>query len=200
VRSLEELGAVRRTTLGPEDIRSFEALVRWSDGAPLVARRGVERGLAWIVTLPFSVDASDLTLRPAFLALLEAWVRAARERAAPQRSDVGAPWVLPGARHVEARGPEGPVAGSHDEGAMRIVPSLVGAYRLAVDGKEELRVAAPIEREIDMRPRALAPSIASHGMGERRAQVDISGQVALALLVLFAAELGFRIQSRAKAV
>jgi hypothetical protein len=199
VRSLEELGAMRRATLGPEDIRSFEALVRWSDGAPLVARREVERGLAWIVTLPFSVDASDLTLRPAFLALLEAWVRAARERAAPQRSDVGAPWVLPGARHVEARGPEGPVAGSHDEGAMRIVPSLVGAYRLAVDGKEELRVAAPIEREIDMRPRALAPSIASHGMGERRAQVDISGQVALALLVFFAAELGFRIQSRAKA-
>jgi hypothetical protein len=198
VRSLEDIGAMRRATLGLEDIRSFEALVRWSDGAPLVARREVERGLAWLVTLPFSVDASDLTLRPAFLALLEAWVRAARERAAPQRSDVGAPWVLTGARRVEAEGPDGPVASSHDEGAIRIVPSLIGAYHLTVDGKDELRVAAPIEREIDMRPRPLAPSAAGHGMGERRVQVDISGQVALVLLVFFAAELGLRIQSRAR--
>jgi hypothetical protein len=196
--SLLDLGASRRATLAPEDASALESLVKWTDGAPLVARRVMGRGEAWVVTLPFSVDESDLALRPAFLALLDAWVHAARERAAPKRSDVGTTWRFPGAHAVEVQGPRGPVAVARDEGVVRVVPPLVGVYRLSVDGKAETRVAAPVARELDFRPRAAAPTTGGEGMGERRAAVDISGQVALALLALVAAEIALRAWSRRK--
>lgn len=195
-RSLVDLGASRRATLAPEDASPLDALVKWTDGAPLVGRRAMGRGEVWVVTLPFSVDSSDLALRPAFLALLDAWVHAARERAAPKRSDVGTTWTFPGAHVVEVRGPRGPIAVTRDQGVVRIVPPVVGVYRLSVDGKAETRVAAPVARELDFRPRPAAPTTGGEGMGERRAAVDISGQVALALLVLVAAEIALRAWSR----
>jgi hypothetical protein len=197
-RSLVDLGATRRATLAPEDASALESLVKWTDGAPLVARRAMGRGEVWVVTLPFSVDASDLALRPAFLALLDAWVHAARERAAPKRSDVGTTWRFPGAHLVEVQGPKGPLAVARDEGVVRVVPPLVGVYRISVDGKAETRVAAPVARELDFRPRPAAPTTSGEGMGERRAAVDISGQVALALLALVAAEIALRAWSRRK--
>jgi hypothetical protein len=195
-RSLAELGASRRAALAPEDAAAFEALVRWTDGAPLVARRSVGRGQAWIVSLPFSVDESDLALSPAFLAMLDAWVHAARERAAPKRTDVGTPWTFPGAHTVEVQGPRGPLAPTRDEGVVRLVPPLVGTYRVAVDGKTEVRVAAPDPRELDFRPRAAALATAGEGMGEKRAAVDVSGPIALALLALLAFEMGLRAWAR----
>jgi hypothetical protein len=198
-RSLADLAASRRAVLAPEDARSFDAVLRWSDGAPLVARRSLGRGEAWVVSLPFSVDASDLALRPGFLAMLDAWVRAARERAAPRRTDVGVPWKLPGARRVEVQGPAGVVPATREDGAARVVPSLAGLYRLDVDGKAEVRVAAPEARELDLRPRNGGRATTGEGLGERRAKVDVSGQVALALLALVAAEMALRVWSRRKA-
>jgi hypothetical protein len=195
-RSLTGLDAARRAALAPEDVSAFEPLVKWADGAPLVARRAVGRGEAWLVTLPFSVDASDLALRPAFLALLDAWVRTARERAAPKRSEVGTTWTFPGAHGVDVRGPAGPVAVAREDGVPRAVPPLVGAYRIVVDGRAETRVAAPDARELDLRPRAAASAAAGAGLGERRASVDVSGQVALALLGLLALEMALRAWSR----
>jgi hypothetical protein len=196
-RSLVDLGTTRRTILAPEDASAMDPLVKWTDGAPLVARRSIGRGEAWIVTLPFSVDESDLALRPAFLALLDAWVRVALERAAPKRSDVGTTWRFPGAHTVGASGPAA-VAVSHYEGVARIVPPLVGVYHISVDGKTETRVAAPVARELDFRPRPASPATSGEGLGERRAAVDVSGQVALALLALVAAEIALRAWSRRK--
>jgi hypothetical protein len=194
--SLVDIGAPRRAVMAPEDANGLDVLVQWSDRAPLIARRAVGRGQAWVVTLPFSVDLSDLALRPAFLTLLEAWVRGARERAAPARTDVGGTWKLPGAHTVTAEGPAGPVATSRDEAGVRLVPPLVGAYRLTVDDKTEMRVAAPDAHELDLRPRAASSSTAGEGLGQRRGQVDVSGHVALALLALLAAELALRVWSR----
>jgi hypothetical protein len=151
-----------------------------------------------MVTLPFSVDESDLALRPAFLALLDSWARSARERAAPKRSDVGTVWGFPGARAVEVVGPRGPIAVSREQGVARVLPPLVGVYRITVDGKAETRVAAPVSRELDLRPRAAAAATGGEGMGERRASVDISGPLALALLALVAAEIALRAWSRRK--
>ena len=74
----------------------------------------------------------------------------------------------------------------------------MGVYRISVDGKAETRVAAPVARELDFRPRPAAPTTSGEGMGERRAAVDISGQVALALLALVAAEIALRAWSRRK--
>jgi hypothetical protein len=201
-RSLSDLGASRRASLAPEDAAVFESLVRWSDGAPLVARRAMGRGEAWLVTLPFSVDRSDLALRPAFLALLDGWVRAARERAAPKRSTVGTTWRFPGAQTVEATGPESPggaaLTTTRDDGVARLVPPLVGTYRITVDGKTETRVATPDPREVDLRPRPAASSTAGAGVGEQRAKVDASGEVALLLLAAVAGEMALRVWSRRK--
>ncbi len=196
--SLTELGASRRASLSQEDYAAFDPLLQWTDGSPLVARRSIGRGETWIVTLPFSVDTSDLTLRPAFLALLEEWVRAARERAAPQRSDVGTPWIFPGARDIDVQGPAGPLVVKRDNGVARVTPSLIGTYRIRVDGKVESRVAAPDVRELDLRPRAVDSSAHGRGLGERRASVDISGEVALALLALVALEIALRLWSRGR--
>ncbi len=197
-QSLADLSTGRRATLSPEDVGAWEPLVRWTDGAPLVARRTIGRGEAWIVTLPFSPDASDLPLRPAFLSMLDAWTTAAREHAAPRRSDVGTAWKLPGARDVAVEGPGGAVPVARDEGVARVVPPLVGVYRITVDGKAETRVAAPELRELDLRPRAASGGGGGEGMGERRASVDVSGPIALVLLALVAAEMALRAWSRRK--
>lgn len=196
--SLADLSASRRATLTPEDAAAWEPLVRWTDGAPLVARRAIGRGEAWIVTLPFSADASDLPLRPSFLALLDAWTTAAREHASPRRSDVGTAWKLPGAHDVSVEGPSGPVSVTRDDGVARVVPPLVGVYRITVDGKTETRVASPDARELDLRPRAAASGAAGESMGEHRASVDVSGPIALLLLALVATEMGLRTWSRRK--
>ena len=197
-RSLVDLDAPRRAVLDPEDASAFEPVVRWADGAPLVARRGMGRGEAWIVTLPFSVDASDLALRPAFLSLLDAWIRGARERVAPKRSDVGTAWSFPGARVVDVQGPAGALAVTKDDGVAHLAPPLVGTYRIVVDGKTEVRVAAPDARELDLRPRPVVATSAGGAMGARSTAVDVSGQVALALLGLVALEMALRAWSRRK--
>jgi hypothetical protein len=193
---LEDLGAERRATIAPVDAAAFEALVKWSDGAPLVARRTVGRGEAWVVTLPFSVDASDLPLRPAFLTLLDAWVRAAVEHTAPRRTEVGAPWRFPPDAHVEVRGPTAPVTPERDDRGWRVTPEVLGSYDLSIYGKTERRVATPDVRELDLRPRSAAPEATAETLGQRRGAVDVSAQVAFVLLALLAAEMGLRLYAR----
>jgi hypothetical protein len=197
--SLTHLGAVRRAVLAADDTSAFEPMVRWTDGALLVGRRPVGRGSAWVVTLPFSVDASDLTLRPAFLALLDAWSEEARRHAAPARTEVGATWKFLGAHDLEALGPQGALPVGRDEGALTVVPPLLGSYRVTVDGQVETRVAAPDPRELDLRPRPAGPAAAAAGAtGERRAEVDVSGEVAIALLALMALEMALRLWTGAR--
>jgi hypothetical protein len=193
---LADLGARRRAVLAREDAAAFEPLVRWADGAPLVARRAAGRGEVWVVTLPFSVEASDFPLRTAFLALLSEWVGRARERAAPERSDVGSVWKYPRATDATAVGPNGPLAATVADGAARFVPTVIGAYRVTALGRTETRVAAPPAREVDLRPRAASATAESEGLGERRASVDMSGPLALALLGLVALEMALRLSSR----
>jgi len=195
-QSLVDLGATSRAGLAPEDARAFEPMARWSDGAILVGQRAAGRGEVWIVTLPFSVDASDLPLRPAFLSLLDAWLQAAERRAAPQRGDVGVAWRFPGARSVLCEGPDGPVQASSEPGGLRVVPTRIGAYRLTVDGRAETRIASPLAEEMDLRPRRTLATTTGAGVGERGASVDASAPVALFLLALVALELGLRLASR----
>lgn len=186
--SFADLGAKGRAKLADQDAAAFEPLVKWSDGATLVARRARGRGEVWISTLPFSVDASDFALRPGFLALLDSFVSEAKQRSVARRGDVGVPWSFPGARQVEAVSPAGPLAARREDGTLRVVPTIVGAYQLTVDGAKELRVAAPIARELDFRPRSVAPAATSSNLGGGVAVVDFSWVVALALLALLAAE------------
>jgi hypothetical protein len=194
--SLTQLGAVRRAVLAPEDASAFDVMGKWTDGAMMVGRRPVGRGEAWVVTLPFSVDASDLTLRPGFLALLAGWSEQARAHAVPARSDVGTVWKFRGARDVQATGPAGDVAPSRDDGVVTLMPTLLGSYQVKVDGRTETRVASPDEGELDLRPRPFAASAPGPAAGEKRAAVDASGEVALALLALMALEMAVRLWTR----
>ena len=190
--SLADLSPKGRAKLAEQDVSSYEPLLKWSDGAPLVGRRARGRGDVWMTTLPFSVETSDLALRPGFLALLDAFVSEAKQRAAPRRGDVGTPWSFAGARQVEAQGPGGVLTASRDEGTLRLVPVLAGAYRVSIDGNKELRVAAPLAREIDLRSRAVTSSATSAALGGGVAIVDVSWMVALLLLGLVAVELALR--------
>lgn len=202
--SLVDLGAKGRAILASTDESAFAPVLKWSDGTQLVGRRARGRGEIWIMTLPFSVDVSDLPLRPGFLSLLDAVVTDAKERSAPLRGDVGVPWAFTGARQVEADGPGGKIAALRDDssrgsgGALRIVPPLVGAYRLTVDGTKELRVGAPVAREMDLRPRAVAPSATASALGGGVSVVDVSWIIALALLGLVAAEVVVRALTRSE--
>lgn len=204
-QSLVDLSPRGRAKLAEQDVSAYEPLVKWADGAPLVARRARGRGEIWVATLPLSIESSDLTLRPGFLALLEAFVAESRLRAAPRRGDVGVPWLFPGARQVEVQGPEvppglrGPVAVTRDDGVLRFVPQLAGAYAIAADGQKEVRVAAPVASEIDLRPRAVASAAASSSLGGGVAVVDVSWIVALALLGLVAAEMVVRALTQRRA-
>ena len=153
----------------------------------------------WLTTLPFSVEISDFALRPGFLALLDAVVGEAKERSTPRRGDVGVPWVFCGARSAVAEGPQGPLVVTREAGVLRFVPPVVGGYQITIDGAKELRVAAPVAREIDFRPRAVAPGARSSALGGAVMNVDVSWIVALVLLGLVAAELALRALSRTRA-
>jgi hypothetical protein len=197
---LTDLGAEWRAVLASDDARAFDALVKWSDGEALVARRTVGRGEAWVVTLPFTVDASDLPLRPAFLALLDAWLQAAKQRAVARRSDVGTAWKFVGARDVRVVGPQGDVPVVRDAGGARDPPPRAGRYEITVDGQRETRVAAPEERELDFRARPYESGSAGARMSDGRSSVDVSGEVAVVLLALMALEMALRVWSRRKGV
>lgn len=157
-----------------------------------------------MTTLPFSVETSDFVFRPGFLAVLDAFVAEAKQRATPRRGDVGMPWAFVGARQVEVQGPAGRVVTAVLDGVPRLVPVIVGAYKVSIDGSKELRVAAPLSREIDLRPRAVASSATSSALGGGVAIVDVSWMIALGLLGLVAAEVMIRAvagaRGRAKAV
>ncbi len=196
VTSLNDLGASHRAVLAPDDAREFESLLAWQDGSPMVARRALGRGEIWVVTLPFAVDTSDLTLRPGFLSLLDAWTEKARLRAAPRRSDVGVSWALPSARAVSVEGPAGPIEITRDDQIVRATPPIIGTYRVKFEGnKTEVHVAAPVVREIDLRPRALGKSAHGQGLGDTHSSVDISWAVALVLLGLMAVEMVLRLRA-----
>ena len=201
--SLVDLAAQHRATLSGEDVGALESLVAWQDSAPLIGRRTHGRGESLVVTLPFGIGASDLTLRPGFLGLLDAWVERARLGAAPRRGDVGVAWTFSGARDLAATGPVGPMEVARDGETARVVPPLIGAYSIQLDArrapgggdKAEVRVAAPPLREIDLRPRRASPSTSSQSLGDTHAAVDVSWAVALVLLALTAAELVLRLRA-----
>ena len=194
--SLSDVSAKGRAKLAEQDVGAVETLVKWSDGAPFAMRRSRGRGEVWLTTLPFSIDASDFALRPGFLALLDAFVTEAKQRSAPTRGDVGVPWTFAGASKIEAVGPSGPVKETREDGVLRLVPSLAGAYQVTVDGNKERRVAAPLAREVDLRPRAAAEVATSAALGGAVATVDVSWAIALVLLALCAAEIVVRALTR----
>jgi hypothetical protein len=172
---------------------SAKVVAKWKDGAPWLIERSLGRGFAFVLTLPTSADASDLAVRPAFLVLLEKFAEAARARNGAHRTLVGEPWTFEGAKSVEVLGPDrGSLRFIEEATAKVAVPDKIGVYEISLDGDKLTRVAAPVEREVDFRPRAVSPGARSTSLGDVRAKLDFSPYLAALLLGLLVAELSLR--------
>ena len=217
-RSLKDVAPRGRARLDGAHPQGARVAGRWKDGSAWMLESAVGRGLALTIGLPSSVDQSDFALRPAFLALLDYVVSQAERRSGPRRTVAGAVWLFPGAKNVAARGPEGPLTvldassaaarcegiadagGAADECADRAttlqqksaVAAVRGAYVVDVDGDRQTRIVTIDPDEIRRSPQTLDAAVATSGGGGTKALVDVSPQIALALLVLFAGELILR--------
>jgi von Willebrand factor type A domain/Aerotolerance regulator N-terminal len=182
----------------------------WQDGVPFLLRRTLGAGLVLTAGLPAAVEHSDLALRPGFLALLDYIVGEAEQRRGPGASLVGEPWTFPASAKVTIQGPDGPlavrtegcdeslVAGDCAPGQQVATPELAGVYTVTSAGNVQTRVARLDEHEITDPPgTALARGQAAVA-GADSGAVDASPELALALLGLFAAELGLRVGSEAR--
>jgi hypothetical protein len=191
---LAELHARGRASLDAATLGgSAKVAARWKDGAPWLMERSLGRGFAFVLTLPTSTETSDLALRPAFLTLLERFAAAARIRNGAHRTPVGEPWTFDGAKSLEVLGPDrAPLRVIEEASDKLVVPEKLGVYEIALDGDKLVRVAAPVEREVDLRPRPVAPAAGSTSLGDVRAKLDLSPYLAVVLLALLVAELSLR--------
>ena len=195
-RSLVNLGAAKRTTLSPADVGTIENVAaverrRAADRAAHVgARRGVDRDAA----RSRSTRAISRFVRRSSRSSTRSSRRPTptRRRGAPTSDRM---WTLPSGAS-SATGPSGPIELVREGGRAKLVPPLAGAYHVTIDGKDELRVAAPIARETDLRPRALKSQEASSHLGATQAQIDISPHVAIALLLLLTVEMVLRVRAQ----
>lgn len=195
---LEELAPKGRARLDIGAVEGARVRARWSDGQAFLLERRSGRGMIFALTVPLGADQSDFVLRPAFLVLLQRLVDTALTLGGVSRSPVGTSWVLPsdGSVKVERLTPGGQpqaVAISGQGARRRLVPELLGRYRLVLDGVTTYRVAAVEEREVLVRQRPLAPGADDERLGGVTAHVDVSRHVALVLLLLLAAELAVRV-------
>lgn len=193
-----------RATLEERDLREFEVLAKFQDGAPLVLRKTVGRGVVWVVTLPFSLDESDLPLRPGFLDLLQEFAEGARERGSFHRTHPGEPWFLRGALRVRGTDPMGrPITTRTEPGGVVIDPALIGRYEIIASGAPRADSAQPEERpetmgtivdprELDLRPRAAVAALDRAREAGAAPRIDVSWAVALCVLALMVAELVLR--------
>jgi|GEM_PF-294038 len=221
--SFADLSPRGRTSIDDSDTHSFSSQTLWADGAMFAGRQTFKQGEAWVLTLPLSPAVSDVALRPGFLALLDRVVSEASKHVSVSRSDVGVPWDFPGATRVQGQGPLRAIAGTrmrsdeparnlNDASGVRVVPALAGAYSLEITSAEgeadsqlagkktrtERRVAAPVAKEIDFRPRAIPSMAGATASVAGPSRVDGSWTVALGLLVLLTLELVARVVMRRK--
>jgi Mg-chelatase subunit ChlD len=195
---LADLGLEHRSTLEHTALEGADVLCAFADGEPLLVRRHLGRGTLFVVTLPFDVEESDLPLRPAFLALLERFAETARTGGGARRVDVGQSFAFPGHAKVEAsflprRGAPIPMVSTERDGILRVAAPRAGSYRVRTSDGEELRVASVSARELDLRPRALAPSARNPELGGASTRIDASPYVAMLLLGLMALESALRL-------
>jgi hypothetical protein len=170
-----------------------KVVARWKDGAPWLVERSFGRGFAFVLALPTSAEESDLALRPAFLVLLEKFADAARVRNGAHRTPVGEPWMFEGAKSLEVVGPGRRALHLIEEPTAKVaVPDQIGVYDISLDGDKLTRVAAPVEREVDLRPRDVTPGARSSSLGDVHAKLDLSPYLAVVLLALLVAELTLR--------
>ena len=203
--TLADVAPQGRASMEAETLANAEVLAKWKDGAPFLVRRSLGRGAVLALTLPLATTESDLALRPAFLALLDRFVRIARARGGSPRVDAGDAWTFDGAKTVTVvrEGGGGPetrvkIPVIEADRRMRATPPVAGVYEVTIDGEREARVATVPEREVDLRPRPLVQNARDARLGGAAGSVDVSAYVALALMLLATVELAIRIRARGR--
>jgi hypothetical protein len=210
-QSLRALTLDGRMRLDGAGLPGSVSVAAWSDGVPFLLRRPMGAGLVLTAGLPAAVEHSDLALRPAFLAILDHVLAEAEQRRGPGIVRVGERWIFPAARPIQINGPSGPVnvaiegcddatdvASGCAPGQQTAAPELAGSYTILSDGVAQLRVARIDEHEISDPPGTVRSAQQSSGTSSGAGAIDASPELALVLLLLFAAELALRVGSEAR--
>jgi hypothetical protein len=164
-----------------------------TDGTPFVVERMLGRGRLFTVTLPTSLDESDLAVRPGFVAWLSHLVETAQKSRGVRRSVAGEAWRFQADR-PRIVGPDGPLEtrDGGDQGRLA-TPGVRGLYRVATDRGEELRTVTVDVRELTAQPQKAPPGFAKAPARAGSGAVDVSAETALILLAILGLELGIRV-------
>lgn len=193
VDGLDDLHARGRVLLPEMELRRYETLVAWSDGAPFLARRAFGRGEIWVTTLSVRADESDFPLRTGFLALLDAYAAEVKTRSQEVSGPVGHAWRFGEGVNVTVTGPRGPVPPVLREHAVTFVPDVAGPYEVAVGTSKEVRVATIPEDEMVFEPKPVTGVGSSSETAMAPPRLDVTWVCALLLLLAFACEIGLRV-------
>lgn len=194
---LAELAPAGRSRLESAGPPGSRVIGRWSDGAPFLFERELDRGLIITAGLPSSPDESDFALRPGFLALLDHVVSLAREKSGMRQSVPGDAWRFPAASEVVIEGPSGRLrareaqAGSDNKHQL-FTPELAGRYRVRTPEGDEVRTVSLDPEEIGVPPNPSTLAAKAFGQSERRPEVDASPETGMLLVLLLAIELLIR--------
>lgn len=191
--SLADLELQGRALLDAGRTSGARVLGTMADGSPFLVERLLGRGRLFTVTLPSSLDQSDLALRPGFVALLSHLVETARASRGVRRSVAGEAWRFQADR-PRIEGPGGPleVREAGDQG-RQATPGTRGLYRVVTDRGEELRTVTVDVRELTALPQKPPPSFSRPPARAGSGSVDVSAETALVLLAILGLELGLRV-------
>lgn len=209
--SLKDLAPKGRLRLTGAQSEGAEVVLRWSDQVPWMLKRHVGRGQVWTFGLPVSVEQSDLSVRPGFLALLERFVHDAAQTNGQRVTQAGDIWKLDqGIQLIE--GPTGKLetgsgpgqsalsasaAGSAPGGDTSVGPAIVGRYRVVHEGGDShQRIVTIDESEVLTQPKTVRSAKAAQTAQSATPNVEVSREFALLLLVLVICELLLRLVAR----
>jgi hypothetical protein len=191
--SLKDLAPKGRARLDTALLPGAQVVGRWSDGKVLVARQERGRGLLFSVGLPVSVEASDLSLRPGFLALLDHMVGEALRRRGPRASEAGTDWSFPSTGSLQIQTDAGPLATREADGQRLATPETTGRYDITLNGNRETRFITLPAEEVLNTPQQQLPATLSGAPQGGPPQVDASPELGWLLLLLLACEIGVRL-------
>jgi hypothetical protein len=202
----DNLAATGRAAIDREDEGRYVVRTAFTNGTPLLLTQARGQGEVWFVTLPFAPDLSDLPVKPSFLSLLDSFVSRARDRGAGARLAIGESWVVGPSDAIEVvrlddRGaPVGePLTVEATSDGKRVRPGNIGAHVVTItpnggSARKDVRAVRPAAAEVDLRPRALAPSVATgSASGLQRQTTELGPTLALALVLLAVIELLARV-------
>ena len=195
---LTEIHARGRVRLETALVNGAEVRARWDDGAPFFIQRQLGHGLLITTGLSSSPDESDFALRPAFLSFLHYVISVAREQSGQRRGLPGLPFRFAASSHVRVTGPDDVALvptndGAHERAQSLFTPELVGRYRIQGSDADGERVVGFDANELRATPHPPDGAVALPNRGSEKQKLDVSPEVARAVLALMALELGVRL-------